>query len=333
MTLIAGNRRFKLGHVNIARKGPVNCRILKASVKIPGPVSHKIWNLSKIPGPVNRKSRNTSKIPDPQSQIVHVDKLKLVHVEPGLEDFHAPENEDLPVVPTDLDGVRPRRITRKPRHLTDDYVFNLFSASSSRNQLFCHLCGHPPFSSRRLWKGHLYMIHGVSSALAMSGPSSTTSHSDPEPVSDMSMIVSPPPMEIPATDNDAPMATSSAYEDISDEDTSAGGVATVCRISSQESNSDVLKGDEKIVEADETLILDDELKSREMNIIWTLLAKIKEKNQTFLTASLVREMKELFPELSSERVFALFMWTVWMHERSSKSRSDENSRVSCSGGT
>ena len=28
------------------------------------------------------------------------------------------------VVSTDLDGVRPRRITRKPRHLTDDYVFN-----------------------------------------------------------------------------------------------------------------------------------------------------------------------------------------------------------------
>ena len=79
MTLIAGNRRFKLGHVNIARKGPVNCRILKASVKIPGPVSHKIWNISKIPGPVNRKIWNTSKIPGPQSQIVHVDKLKLVH--------------------------------------------------------------------------------------------------------------------------------------------------------------------------------------------------------------------------------------------------------------
>ena len=67
---------------------------------------------------------------------------------------------------------------------------------------------------------------------------------------------------------------------------------------------------------------------REIDIIRTLLTKIKEKNQTFLTASLVREMKELFPELSSERVFALFMWTIWMHERSNKSRSEENPLVS-----
>ena len=104
------------------------------------------WKIVEQTGPVNyRICKTSAKIPGPQSQIVHVDKLKLVHVEPGLENFHAPKNENPPVVPTDLDGVRPRRIARKPRHLTDDYVFNLFSASSSRNLLFCHLCGHPPF--------------------------------------------------------------------------------------------------------------------------------------------------------------------------------------------
>ena len=46
MTLIAENRRFKLGHVNISRKGPVNCRILKASVKVPGPVNYKTCKTS-----------------------------------------------------------------------------------------------------------------------------------------------------------------------------------------------------------------------------------------------------------------------------------------------
>ena len=64
MTLIAGNRRFKLGHVNIARKGPVNCRILKTSVKIPGPVNYNTC-------------KTFARIPGPQSQIVHGDKLKL----------------------------------------------------------------------------------------------------------------------------------------------------------------------------------------------------------------------------------------------------------------
>jgi hypothetical protein len=64
-----------------------------------------------------------------------------------------------------------------------------------------------------------------------------------------------------------------------------------------------------------------------MNIIWTLLAKIKEGNHTSLTASLVRDMKEQFPELSSERIFALFTWTIWMYERSGKHLSEERSPV------
>ena len=95
MTLIVGNHRFKLGHVNIARKGPVNCRILKASVKIRGPVNYKkIWKTS-------------ARIPGPQSQIVHVDKLKLVHTEPGLEESHIPEEKVLLLFQQGLMGFDP----------------------------------------------------------------------------------------------------------------------------------------------------------------------------------------------------------------------------------
>ena len=143
----------------------------------------------------------------------------------------------------------------------------------------------------------------------------------------MPIIVSSPPVEIPSMDKDVLMTTTSVYEDISDEDTNAGRVATVCRVSCQESSSGALKGNEEIVETDETLVLDDELKNREMNIIWTLLTKIKEGNQTSLTASMVRDMKKQFPELSSERIFALFTWTIWMYERSGKHLSEERSLV------
>ena len=257
---------------------------------------------------------------------MHVDKWKLVHTEPGLESFNVPEKENPPVAPTDLDGVRPRRIIRKPRHLTDDYVFNLISASSNRNLLSCHLCGHPPFSSRRLWKGHLYVVHGISSALAVSGSSSVASDVDPGHVSGAPVSKSSQPAKNSSMCEGMPGKTSSAYEDISDEEASAGREAVVCRISCQESGSKVLEDAEEVVEVDGTLVLDEELKERELSIVWTLLTKIKKKNQTFLTASMVREMKELYPELSAERINALFTWTVWMHEHSSKNRS-ENSLV------
>ena len=58
LTLIVGNNRFKLRHVDIERKGPMNCRILKTAVKTPGP----------------------------QSQAGHVDEVKLIHIESGLEE-------------------------------------------------------------------------------------------------------------------------------------------------------------------------------------------------------------------------------------------------------
>ena len=59
----------------------MNCRILEVSVKIPGPVNHKIWKTS-------------SKIPDPQSQVVHVDKLKFIHAKPKLEKSSVPVGKD-----------------------------------------------------------------------------------------------------------------------------------------------------------------------------------------------------------------------------------------------
>ena len=51
-----------------------------------------------------------------------------------------------------------------PKCLTNDYVYNIFSASSSRVSFSCHLCLHHPFSNRRLWKGHSYLVHGLRSA-------------------------------------------------------------------------------------------------------------------------------------------------------------------------
>ena len=222
------------------------------------------WKIVEQTGPVNyRICKTSARTPGPQSQIVHVDKLKLVHVEPGLESFHAPENENPPVVPTELDGVRPRRITRKPRHLTDDYVFNLFSASSNRGQLSCHLCGHPPFQSRRLWKGHLYIVHGVSSALAVTDPSSVASSANPGSVCVTPVIPSSPPVGVSSKCEDLPMKTASAYEDISDEESSARGEAVVCRVSCHDSGLDVLADPEEAVEMDETLVLNEELKERD----------------------------------------------------------------------
>ena len=125
-TLIAGNRQFRLGHVHIARKGPVNCRILKASVKIPGPVNHKIWN--------------TSKIPDSQSQVVQGDKLNPINAEHRLEELN------VPVDPFVVDGCQPRRVKKKSFRIANDFVFNLLPDNRNENALLCHLCGHPPFS-------------------------------------------------------------------------------------------------------------------------------------------------------------------------------------------
>ena len=266
MTFIAGNRRFKLGHVNIARKGPVNCRILKASVKIPGPVSHKIWNTSKIPGPVNHKIHKTSaRIPGPQSQIVHVDKLKLIHTEPGQEESHIPVEEDSPALPAGIDGVRPRRIIRKPKHLTNDYVCNLFSASSNPAALKCHLCLHPPFTCRKMWKGHLFVVHGVKSAKAREISSSSTVNRSP----------------LVETVEQVPEKTALILENISEDeeeklrtvDEGCAMVASIyCGPPSTSENVDPVEDATEV----NIMAMDESTKVRELNIISTLMRKIQE---------------------------------------------------------
>ena len=74
---------------------------------------------------------------------------------------------------------------------------------------------------------------------------------------------------------------------------------------------------------EDVLVMDDFTRTREMNIITLFLKKIEQHNKAALSAPVVREMKMLFPELTTERIHALFMWTMLMFGRTS--------RTSCSG--
>ena len=64
------------------------------------------------------------------------------------------------------------------------------------------------------------------------------------------------------------------------------------------------------------LKMDDALKAHELNIVWTLLKRISEHNLGVLSAPLVRGMKDMFPELTTERINALFVWTIWLSKNS-----------------
>ena len=120
------------------------------------------WKIVERMGPVNYKIWKTSpKIPGPQFQVVHVDKLKLIHTEPGLDEPVVPNEVDPPVQSPEIEGVRPRRVIKKPSRFTHDYVFHLHADNQKTDVLRCHLCGHPPFGCRRRWKGHLFIVHGV----------------------------------------------------------------------------------------------------------------------------------------------------------------------------
>ena len=152
--------------------------------------------------------KTSARIPGPQSQVVHVDKLKLIHIEPGLEESRIPEKEDSSTFLSNIDGVHPHRIITKPKHLTNDYVCNLFLASSSSDQavLSCHLCAPAPFASRPLRKGHLYMMHGMKSADVTSLESIHRTRDAP----------SHPEVDKPCQSLDKPPAVV-AYEDISND--------------------------------------------------------------------------------------------------------------------
>ena len=71
---------------------------------------------------------------------------------------------------------------------------------------------------------------------------------------------------------------------------------------------------------DTPAVLDEDKKNYEMRVIATLMRKIQGIGLTYLSSRLVADMQVLFPEVSAERIAALFEWTVWV----SRLRSGEN---------
>ena len=71
---------------------------------------------------------------------------------------------------------------------------------------------------------------------------------------------------------------------------------------------------------DAPAVLDEVKKNYEMRVIATLVRKIQEIGLIYLSSRLVADMQASFPEVSAERIAALFEWTVWV----SRLRSGEN---------
>ena len=97
---------------------------------------------------------------------------------------------------------------------------NLFSASSKNAGWIWHLCPHAPFSSRKLWKGHLFLVHGIKSAKAQ----------------EVSSVVSVDNVTSIGTDKHSMLKSMPVLEDISDAETEGSlmndkGCATVASIS------------------------------------------------------------------------------------------------------
>ena len=260
------------------------------------------WKIVEQTGPVNYKICKTSaRIPGPPSQIVHVDKLKLIHTEPGQEESQIPVEEDSPALPAGIDGVRPRRVIRKPKHLANDYVCNLFSASYDPAALRCHLCLHPPFACRKMWKGHLFVVHGVKSAKTKEISSSSTMNSSPL----VKTVERGPEKVVPMFEN----ISGDEEENLKTVDRGCAMVASVC--CGPPSTSGTVNPVKDAAEVN-IMTMDESIKARELNIISTLLRKIQEIGRPALSAELVSAMKAEFPEMSTERIFALFQWTIWM---------------------
>ena len=255
------------------------------------------WKIVEQTGPVNyRICKTSARIPGPQSQIVHVDKLKLIHTETGQEESHIPVGENSPVLPTEIEGVRPRRIIIKPKYLTNDYVCNLFSASSKNVGLICHLCPHAPFGSRKLWKGHLFLVHGVKSAKAQ----------EVSPVTSVKNAASI------GADRHSVLESMPVLEDISDAEVEGSlmndrGCAMVASISCDSPTvSDSAKSSE------EAPVMNESERLRELDIVATLMRTIKDVGRPNLSMKVVNVMKDKFPELTVERINATFQWTVWL---------------------
>ena len=278
------------------------------------------WKIVEQTGPVNyRILKVSAKTPGPQSQVVHVDKLKLVHVEQDLvEPSGIPDPEPAPPLPSELDGVRPRRVIVKPRRIADDYVFCLLEDQEDMSTFKCHLCGRPPFVIRKAWKTHLYLVHGISSSnIAESVAMKVAS----------SVAESPQACSSIEHTEDAPV-----YENISDGETedaevvtSMDGVAVVASISCVV--SDTMSEEEDCVAESsvgnlDPMMMDEAIKVRELRIVETLIRRIHEHGLPTLSAPLVSSMKLVFPDLTTERINAMFQWTVRM-QRMHEARSGD----------
>ena len=111
------------------------------------------------------------------------------------------------------------------------------------------------------------------------------------------------------------------FEDISEDKSSKGldsevkNIASVAFVFCSPDESSVDEDERATGElAQEHLLLrmDRETELRELVIIETLMRRINTSAKTTLSWSLVSSMKKDYPELTTERINALFTWTVWM---------------------
>ena len=140
------------------------------------------------------------------------------------------------------------------------YVCNLFSASSNPTALKCHLCLHSPFTCRKMWKGHLFVVPGVKSARAREISSNSTVNNSP----------------LVETVEQVPERTTITLENISEDEEERPkivdeGCAMVASIyCGPPSTSETVDPVEDATET-EVMAMDESTKVREVNIISTLM--------------------------------------------------------------
>ena len=176
-----------------------------------------------------------------------------------------------------------------------------FSASSNPASLRCHLCLHPPFACRKMWKGHLFVVHGVKSARTKEISSSSTVNSSPL----VKIVERGPEKVIPMFEN----ISGDEEENLKTVDQGCAMVASI--FCGPPSTSGTVNPVKDAAEVD-IMAMDESTKVRELNMISTLLRKIQEIGRPTMSEELVSAMKAEYPEVSTERIFALFQWTIWM---------------------
>ena len=164
--------------------------------------------------------------------------------------------------------------------------------------LTCHLCPHAPFSSRKLWKGHLFLVHGIKSAKAQ----------------EVSSVVSVDKVASIRTDKHSTFEDMPVLEDISDAEAEGSSIndSRCAVVASVSCDSPTVPDIAKPLVEEEPLVMDELERLRELDIIATLMRTIKEVGRPDISMKLVNAMKAKFPELTVERIYALFQWTVWL---------------------